>query len=87
MTPILGQTEDGVKTTQRTMKVLPEVVIYDVDLTLTLPIALSVTSGINAMAHAIEALYAENRNPVISMLAEEGIRALYRTLGIFDHGS
>jgi alcohol dehydrogenase class IV len=84
MTPILGQTEDGVKTTQRTMKVLPEVVIYDVDLTLTLPIALSVTSGINAMAHAIEALYAENRNPVISMLAEEGIRALYRTLGIIS---
>ena len=66
------------------MKVLPEVVIYDVDLTLTLPIALSVTSGINAMAHAIEALYAENRNPVISMLAEEGIRALYRTLGIIS---
>jgi len=84
MTPILGQTEDGVKTTQRTMKVLPEVVIYDVDLTLTLPVALSVTSGINAMAHAIEALYAENRNPVISMLAEEGIRALYRTLGIIS---
>jgi len=84
MTPILGQTEDGVKTTQRTMKVLPEVVIYDVDLTLTLPIALSVTSGINAMAHAVEALYAENRNPVISMLAEEGIRALYRTLDIIS---
>ena len=58
------------------MKVLPKVVIYDVDLTLTLPIALSVTSGINAMAHAIEALYAENRNPVISLLADEGFRAL-----------
>jgi len=84
MTPILGQTEDGVKTTQRTIKVLPEVVIYDVDLTLTLPTALSVTSGINAMAHAIEALYAENRNPVISMLAEEGIRALYRTLEVIS---
>ena len=84
LTPLLGQTEDGVKTTQRTIKVLPEVVIYDVDLTLTLPTALSVTSGINAMAHAIEALYAENRNPVISMLAEEGIRALYRTLEVIS---
>ena len=60
MTPILGETEDGLKTTQRTPKVLPEVVIYDVDLTLTLPARISATSGINAIAHAVEALYAQD---------------------------
>ncbi len=76
MTPILGETAGGVKTTQRTLTVLPEVVIYDVDLTLTLPAGLSATSGLNAIAHAVEALYAKDRNPIISLMAEEGIRAL-----------
>src|SRR3954454_16130730 len=80
VTPILGETKDGVKTTQRTLKVLPEVVIYDVDLTLGLPAAISRTSGMNAIAHAVEALYATDRNPVISLLAEDGIAALARAL-------
>jgi maleylacetate reductase len=80
MTPILGETKDGAKTTQRNLKVLPEVVIYDVDLTLGLPAAISGTSGMNAVAHAVEALYAVDRNPVISLLAEEGIGALARAL-------
>jgi alcohol dehydrogenase class IV len=75
MTPILGETKDGVKTTQRTLKVLPEVVIYDVDLTMGLPASIAATSGMNAMAHAVEALYARDRNPVISLMAEEGIRS------------
>ena len=76
MTPVIGQTEAGRKTTQRTLKVLPETVVYDVDLTLTLPPALSGTSGINAIAHAVEALYAKDRNPITSLMAEEGVRAL-----------
>src|SRR4051812_35103102 len=80
MTPILGETKDGAKTTQRTLKVLPELVIYDVDLTLGLPAAISGTSGMNAMAHAVEALYAVDRNPVISLLAEDGIAVLARAL-------
>jgi alcohol dehydrogenase class IV len=80
MTPILGETRDGVKTTLSSPKILPEVVIYDVDLTLSLPVALSVTSGMNAIAHAVEALYARERNPVISLLAEEGIAAVSRAL-------
>lgn len=75
-TPILGETANGRKTTQRTMRVLPEVVIYDVDLTLTLPVALSMTSGMNAIAHAVEALYAREANPVTSALAEQGMAAL-----------
>ena len=79
-TPILGETQQGRKTTQRSMKVLPEIVIYDVNLTLTLPASLSATSGINAIAHAVEALYTQDANPVISMMAERGIQALARSL-------
>jgi maleylacetate reductase len=79
-TPILGETRDGRKITQRAPAILPDVVIYDVDLTLTLPPGLTVTSGLNAIAHAIEALYAENRNPLISQLAISGIEALVRAL-------
>jgi maleylacetate reductase len=75
MTPILGETRDGVKTTQRTPKVLPEVVIYDVNLTLSLPPMIAATSGLNAMAHAVEALYAKDQNPITSLIAEEGIRS------------
>ncbi len=80
MTPILGETSAGQKTTLRSHKVLPEVVIYDVDLTLSLPPGLSAVSGVNAIAHAVEALYAHDTNPVISLMAKEGIAALGRAL-------
>ncbi|CAB3686342.1 Maleylacetate reductase [Paraburkholderia phenoliruptrix] len=80
MTPIYGLTEDGVKRTGTDMRVLPRTVIYDPELTLTLPAALSVTSGINAIAHAAEGLYARDANPVTSLLAHEGIAALARSL-------
>ena len=80
MTPVVGETSDGIKTTQSSPKILPEIVIYDVDLTMTMPAALSATSGINAIAHAVEALYARDRNPVISLMAQEGIRTLAHAL-------
>lgn len=80
MTPILGQTEGGRKTTLRSLDVLPETVIYDVELTMTLPPRLSATSGLNAIAHAVEALYAPDGNPIISLMAEEAIRALAAAL-------
>jgi maleylacetate reductase len=80
MTPILGETAGGEKRTQRSMKVLPELVLYDVELTLTLPPALSATSGLNAIAHAVEALYSPEANPVISLMAEEAVGALARGL-------
>lgn len=81
-TAIIGETKEGVKVTQRTLKVLPEVIVYDVDLNMTLPPAMTATSGINAIAHAVEALYAQDRNPVTSLMAEEGIRALARSLPV-----
>ncbi|NYZ14444.1 maleylacetate reductase [Azospirillum sp. RWY-5-1] len=80
MTPILGQTRDGIKTTQREPGLLPGTVLYDVDLTLSLPVPMSVTSGMNAIAHAVEALYARDGNPIVTMMAEEGIAALLRAL-------
>ncbi|HIE4195673.1 MULTISPECIES: maleylacetate reductase [Burkholderia] len=80
MTPIYGLTEGGVKRTGNDARVLPKTVIYDPALTVTLPVELSVTSGLNAIAHAAEGLYANNANPVMSLVAEEGIRALARGL-------
>jgi maleylacetate reductase len=80
MTPIWGLTEGGVKKTGRDLRVLPKTVIYDPVLTLSLPVALSVTSGINAMAHCVEALYSRDANPIVSLIAEEGIRALAGSL-------
>ncbi|MEM9106225.1 MAG: maleylacetate reductase [Pseudomonadota bacterium] len=79
-TPILGQTEDGVKTTLTDKRVLPEVILYDPELVVTLPIGLTVTSGLNAMAHAAEALYADNRTDEITQFATEGLRTFARAL-------
>lgn len=76
VTPILGETADGLKTTKRDPRILPKAVIYDPQLTLGLPVAMSVSSGLNAMAHAVEALYAQDRNPISSWQALEGIEAL-----------
>lgn len=75
-TPVLGQTADGRKTTLRSAAVLPETIVYDVGLTLDLPVGMSVTSGINAMAHAVEALYSPDANPVTDLLALDAIRRL-----------
>jgi alcohol dehydrogenase class IV len=76
MTPIYGITEGGLKKTGRDARVLPRTVLYDPALTLSLPARLSATSGMNAIAHAAEGLYAEDANPIMALLAEEGIRAL-----------
>jgi alcohol dehydrogenase class IV len=75
MTPIYGLTEGGAKKTGRDARVLPRTVIYDPELTLRLPWAVSVTSALNAIAHAAEGLYAPDGNPVVALMAEEGIRA------------
>lgn len=80
MTPIYGITEAGLKKTGKDMRVLPRTVIYDPALSASLPVGLSVTSGINAIAHAAEGLYSVEGNPVIDLMAEEGIAALGRAL-------
>jgi len=81
-TPILGQTEGGRKTTIRDPKILPEVILYDPELTLGLPVGMTVTSGLNAIAHAAEGLYAQDRNPISTLMATEGLRALHAALPV-----
>ncbi len=76
MTSIYGITEGGLKKTGRDPRVLPRAVLYDSALLRTLPLPTCVTSGFNAIAHAAEALYAHDANPVVSLMAEEGMRAM-----------
>ncbi len=79
-TPILGQTDAGVKSTLTDPRVLPDVVIYDPELAVSLPRELSATSGLNAMAHAAEALYSRDRNEETDKLAVGGLRAFAESL-------
>lgn len=76
VTPILGETVDGIKTTQTDLSILPKTVVYDADFTLTLPLSMSLISIVNAIAHAVEALYAPNTNPIVSLMATEGVKSL-----------
>ncbi len=80
MTPIYGMTEAGLKRTARDAKAQPRIVIYDPNLTVGLPATVSGPSGMNAIAHCVEALYAENANPITSLMAAEGLRALAHAL-------
>jgi alcohol dehydrogenase class IV len=80
MTPIYGVTENGQKKTGRDQRVLPKTVIYDPLLTLTLPAKIAGPSGMNAIAHCVEALYAQDANPITSLMAEEGIHVLASSL-------
>ena len=80
MTPIQGFTENGVKKTVRDPRMLPKTVLYDPNLLLSLPAEIAGPSGMNAIAHCVEALYAQQANPITSLMAEEGIRALAQNL-------
>jgi len=80
MTTIWGISKENSKQTGRDPKVLPKAVIYDPELTLDLPAAVSAASGMNAIAHCVEAMYAHDGNPIISLMAEEGIKALSMAL-------
>lgn len=80
MTALLGETENGVKRTLRDDRVLPRVTIYDVDLTLGLPPHVSAASGINAIAHAVEATYSQEANPLVTAVALDAIAALHQAL-------
>ena len=80
MTPIWGLTSGARKETGRDPVVQPRTVVYDPILTLSLPPSISGPSGMNALAHCAEALYAEGANPITSLMAEDGIRVLARGL-------
>jgi maleylacetate reductase len=76
MTPIYGLTDQGIKRTGRDPRVLARTVLYDPSLSLQLPLGMTVVSGLNAIAHAAEGLYAPDGNPVLGSMAEEGVRAV-----------
>ena len=80
VTPVWGLTEGDRKTTGVDARVLPSLVIYDPELTASLPGPVSAASGLNAMAHAVEAFWAPGRNPVSSLTAAEAIRVLAAAL-------
>ncbi|MBP7997827.1 MAG: iron-containing alcohol dehydrogenase [Candidatus Promineifilaceae bacterium] len=85
MTPVYGITHhlaDGSsrKITVRDPKVAPRLILYDPDITLTLPAAVTAGTGINALAHCFEALYSVTANPLASAAALAGIRAINQAL-------
>lgn len=75
MTDILGETTAGKKTTRRDASIRPECVIYDTNLTLSLPVPLTMASALNAIAHAVEGLYAGDRNPIVTLMAKDAFKA------------
>ncbi|MEO5852049.1 MAG: maleylacetate reductase [Nocardioides sp.] len=75
-TPMWGMTEGRRKTTGTDVRVLPRTLVYDPELSVGLPVALAVASGLNAMAHCVDSLWAPRANPILSAMATEGIRAL-----------
>jgi alcohol dehydrogenase class IV len=84
MTPTYGITyhNDGLarKVTITDAKITPKLVIYDPLLTLNLSSAMTASTGINALAHCIEALYSITRNPLSTSLALSGVRTIYTSL-------
>ncbi|HEY7093394.1 MAG TPA: maleylacetate reductase, partial [Ktedonobacterales bacterium] len=80
MTPIWGITQGGQKNTGRDWAVLPRVAIYDPRLTLDVPPQVAAPSGVNAIAHCVEALYSSDTNPIVTLMAAEGVRALANAL-------
>ena len=75
-TPVWGLTEGAKKTTGTDKRVLPKVVIYDAALTMSLPVDMSVASGLNALAHCVDSMWAPNADPINAAFAAEGIRSL-----------
>lgn len=84
VTPVWGASQDGVKTTGTDLAVLPRTVVYDPELVASLPAELAAASALNAMAHCVEAFWAPRRNPVSTVMAEEGARCLAAGLRTHD---
>lgn len=80
MTPIWGITAAGRKTTGSDPRVLPRTVVYDPELVLSLPLRVGAASGMNAMAHCVEALWTPAANPVTDAVAGDGMARLARGL-------
>ena len=75
-TPVWGLTEGAKKITGIDKNVLPKAIIYDAVLTMSLPVTMSVASGLNALAHCVDSLWGPNADPINAAFAAEGIRSL-----------
>lgn len=75
-TDVWGQTEHGRKTTGTDPAVLPAVVVYDAELSASLPTALAMASGLNAVAHAVDGFWAPRADPINAAMGAAGLRAL-----------
>jgi maleylacetate reductase len=80
MTDLWGRTESGRKVTARDVRARPRAVVYDPELTLSLPPSVSAASGMNAVAHLVEGLYSPGVSPVAMLEAEAGLRTLAEAL-------
>ncbi len=84
MTPVYGITHTDEnpprKVTVNDPKIAPTLVIYDPQLTLDLPPELTASTGVNALAHCIEALYSKTRNPLSTAAATDGARHIHSAL-------
>lgn len=79
-TNVWGLTENATKRTGVDARVLPVAVVYDSDLSASLPVGLSVASGLNGLAHCVDSLWAPRADPINRALALEGARALASSL-------
>ena len=75
-TDVWGLTEAGRKTTGVDRRVLPGRSSTTRALMLGLPVATSVASGLNAVAHCVDSMWAPRTDPIDQALALEGIRAV-----------
>ena len=84
LTPVYGITHTDEtpprKVTVNDPKIAPKLVIYDPNLTLDLPAEMTASTGINALAHCIEALYSRTRNPLSTAAATSGVHHIYNAL-------
>lgn len=80
MTPVYSMTREGAKTGGQSIDVLPKLVIYDPELTLDLPVPISVTSALNSLAHCVEGLYSIQRDPMVDRMASDAIGLIAKSL-------
>lgn len=86
VTPVLGETRDGAKTTRRDAALLPGTVVYDPELTLSMPRGLTLTSALNALAHAVEATWAVDSSGYTDALATEAVSSITQALPVVLDG-
>lgn len=79
-TGLRGMFEDGKRVLKRSSRMLPKTIIYDPELSVSLPLEISIASAVNSMAHAVSSFLGEHPNPVTNLIAEEGLRVMRSAL-------